>query len=197
MITRTTRPENPSNQILQVSGIFHSRSPKTGYIRDPCSKQTSNNLFISSNIIEVVSSSSFYLGYCTHLDGRLTSRFIWQKHCQDTSKHDHAPRNVYGHRCRQIRVQCNHRCLLIPYQRHVGRVYEMERRTITPNTRVAVAVSPFPVPRSLAGNISGDMAYRTPYIIYPDGERSSSKASSSRTHVTAKHVATVPPQKLV
>jgi hypothetical protein len=28
-----------------------------------------------------------------------------------------------------------------------------------------VAVKPLPVPRSLAGNISGEMAYNTPYII--------------------------------
>lgn len=34
-----------------------------------------------------------------------------------------------------------------------------------PKTRVAVAVRPFPVPRSLAGKTSGEMAYRTPYII--------------------------------
>lgn len=42
-----------------------------------------------------------------------------------------------------------------------------ERRTMTPNTREAVAVRPLPVPRSLAGKISGEMAYSTPYIIYP------------------------------
>jgi hypothetical protein len=28
-----------------------------------------------------------------------------------------------------------------------------------------MAVKPLPVPRSLAGNISGEMAYKTPYII--------------------------------
>ena len=34
-----------------------------------------------------------------------------------------------------------------------------------PKTRVAVAVRPLPVPRSLAGKSSGEMAYSTPYII--------------------------------
>ena len=33
------------------------------------------------------------------------------------------------------------------------------------NSLAAVAVSPFPVPLSLAGNISGEIAYNTPYII--------------------------------
>lgn len=34
-----------------------------------------------------------------------------------------------------------------------------------PKTRVAVAVRPLPVPRSLAGKSSGEMAYKTPYMI--------------------------------
>lgn len=36
--------------------------------------------------------------------------------------------------------------------------------TITPKTRFAAATSALPVPRSLAGNISGDSAYRVPYM---------------------------------
>ena len=38
-------------------------------------------------------------------------------------------------------------------------------RTKIAKSLVAVAVSPFPVPLSLAGNISGEIAYKTPYII--------------------------------
>ena len=38
-------------------------------------------------------------------------------------------------------------------------------RTKIAKSLVAVAVSPFPVPLSLAGNISGEIAYRTPYMI--------------------------------
>lgn len=34
-----------------------------------------------------------------------------------------------------------------------------------PKTRVAVAVSPLPVPLSFAGNTSGEIAYKTPYMI--------------------------------
>lgn len=41
-----------------------------------------------------------------------------------------------------------------------------DQRTRRPNTRLAAAVSAFPVPLSLAGNISGDMAYRMPYMIW-------------------------------
>lgn len=37
--------------------------------------------------------------------------------------------------------------------------------TITPNTREVVETKALPVPLSFAGNISGDMAYRTPYMI--------------------------------
>jgi hypothetical protein len=37
---------------------------------------------------------------------------------------------------------------------------------MTPNNRAAVAVSPFPVPRSLAGNTSGEAAYNTPNMIW-------------------------------
>ncbi len=36
-----------------------------------------------------------------------------------------------------------------------------------PKTRVAVAVRPLPVPRSFAGNTSGESAYNTPYMICP------------------------------
>lgn len=48
------------------------------------------------------------------------------------------------------------------------RIIEQEKKKVhtrTPNIRVAIEVSPLPVPRSLAGNISGEIAYRTPYII--------------------------------
>lgn len=41
----------------------------------------------------------------------------------------------------------------------------------TPKTRVAIETSPFPVPRSLAGKISGETAYKTPYIIYLSKEK--------------------------
>lgn len=34
-----------------------------------------------------------------------------------------------------------------------------------PKTRVAVATSPLPVPRSFAGNTSGEIAYNTPYMM--------------------------------
>ena len=39
-------------------------------------------------------------------------------------------------------------------------------RTRIAKSLVAVAVNPFPVPLSLAGNISGEIAYKTPYIIW-------------------------------
>lgn len=41
--------------------------------------------------------------------------------------------------------------------------------TMTPNIRLAIAVRLFPVPRSFAGNISGDAAYKTPNMIYALG----------------------------
>jgi hypothetical protein len=41
----------------------------------------------------------------------------------------------------------------------------VSKLTKTPNTLDAVDVRPFPVPRSFAGKISGEIAYKTPYII--------------------------------
>ena len=38
-------------------------------------------------------------------------------------------------------------------------------RTKIAKSLVAVAVSPFPVPLSFAGKISGEIAYKTPYMI--------------------------------
>ena len=43
---------------------------------------------------------------------------------------------------------------------------ERKRLTITPRILVAVETSPCPVPLYLAGKISGEMAYKTPYMIY-------------------------------
>lgn len=71
----------------------------------------------------------------------------------------------------------------------------------TPKTRVAIETSPFPVPRSLAGKISGEAAYKTPYIIY----LSKGKMTISlhrlkcrlKTYVAAEGVSTIPAKKRV
>ena len=51
--------------------------------------------------------------------------------------------------------------------RETGRnTWNKHSRTKIAKSLEAVAVSPFPVPLSLAGNISGVTAYKTPYIIW-------------------------------
>lgn len=63
--------------------------------------------------------------------------------------------------------------------------------TRTPNTLVAVATRPLPVPRSLAGNTSGETAYKTPYMIYVFHIRSSVRPEPQhklRTHITKEGI---------
>jgi DsbC/DsbD-like thiol-disulfide interchange protein len=47
-----------------------------------------------------------------------------------------------------------------------GKAHSGNALAITPNRREAVDTNAFPVPRSFAGKISGEMAYKTPYMIW-------------------------------
>jgi len=67
-----------------------------------------------------------------------------------------------------------------------------------PNTRVAAAANPLPVPLSLAGNISGEMAYSTPYMIWINLDVSSSLVVGfwkGDYYIAEERVSTIPPQQ--
>jgi hypothetical protein len=97
----------------------------------------------------------------------LSLRLKRKQQCKTTCADEKRTSHVNWYRCFEVRVQGNY-----------GRLHRRERvspgeqfvsgrreRAKTLKTRAAVAVSPFPVPRCLPGNTSGEAAYNTPNII--------------------------------
>ena len=106
------------------------------------------------------------------LDRRLPARLVREQQRERPAPNDERARHVHRHSGLEVRVQRDDRALrytaharCIACQTTAGSDSGERERTMMPKTRVAVAVRPLPVPRSLAGNTSGEIAYRTPYMI--------------------------------
>jgi hypothetical protein len=98
-----------------------------------------------------------------HLQGCLPTGLERNQQRKNRSEQNERARDVHGHRRGKVCIQRNDRGLL-PVS-ILACTVKWKIRTMTPKTRVAVAVSALPVPRSLAGKISGEIAYSTPYMI--------------------------------